>query len=98
MFGTPGVRADDSDTSLDADRSVDRKRRQAEVMRSMHRIGEGTASDVTLDLWTAEGIASADNRVAKRLGELEAAGLVVRTDRRKPGPSGRPQTVWEIAP
>lgn len=36
-------------------------------------------------------------QIARRMSELEARALVVRTNETRPSPSGRPCTVWRLA-
>lgn len=78
-------------TSLAAYDSVALGARQAEVLAAITELGECTDQQIADRLgWTI-------NRVTPRRGELEEAGLVIRTAVR-PGPTGRKVSVWRITP
>lgn len=78
-------------TSLAAYDSVALGARQAEVLEAITELGECTDAEIADHLgWTI-------NRVTPRRGELEEAGLVVRTAV-KAGPTGRKVSVWRLTP
>jgi hypothetical protein len=96
-------RSDGPATSRDAAQSLDGHLRdqQALVLRGVvaadwpGRKDGATAWEVWCELRSRPDCPR-ENVVAKRLGELAAAGFLERTDQTRPGSSHRQQTVWVL--
>ncbi len=87
------VRTTDPATSHAAAAAVDVPARAGEVLAALRSLPTATPSELVVRL-RRTGIDMDQNCVARRLGDLEAAGLAARTGDTRPGRSGRQQTVW----
>ena len=95
------VRATDPATSHAAAASI-RPHLSAQCSRVLHAVervhsmhGHGaTAWEVTAYL----GGAAQRSVIARRLTDLRDAGRIRATEQTRPGPTGRPQLVWEPTP
>lgn len=111
LFDAPAtagsVRAADPQTSADAARRVDARRRCAEVLRALTALlTEGpppgapdhgaTCYEVTRRL-RLNGVDTEQNIVARRLKDLEEHADVSRTGHTRPGRTGRHQVLWTTA-
>ena len=83
------VRTDDPATSKAAAGTVNRNRREAEVIGALRDLTYATAHDIGIH------VGRDTNCVARRLTSLERAGTVRRCGV-KPGPYGRDCTLWRL--
>ena len=83
-------RRDDPETSKDAAESVNATQLEAIVLSAILRSGErGMTSE---EAAAAAGMELGS--VTPRFSPLETKGLIFRTERRRPGKSGRGRIVW----
>ena len=83
-------RRDDPETSKDAAESVSATQLERIVLSAILRSGErGMTSEEA-----AVAVGMELGSVTPRLSPLEAKGLIFRTERRRPGKSGRGRIVW----
>lgn len=94
-FPEPSARQTDPATSWDAARMAKRgaARLRDRCLKALRDAGESGLTDFEL----ADKVGSQQTSAGKRRGELEKAGLVVRTEDRRPSPSGASAMVWRAA-
>jgi hypothetical protein len=91
----PVARTTDPDTSHEAARRAVKlaPTLRARCLAELTRAGARGLTDFEL----ADNVHSQQTSAGKRRHELYRAGLVVKSDERRPSPSGSPAIVWKVA-
>jgi len=96
------ARKTDPQTSHDAAKSVDTSKNEASVLMVLRHLGGATDHELirgyqnllTSPYWTKSITLQPEESIRKRRADLMRRGLVVDTGLKRPGESGRLQTVW----
>lgn len=96
------ARKDDPQTSHDAAKSVEASRNEAAVLMVLRHLGSATDHELirgyqnllTSPYWTKSITPQPEESIRKRRCDLMRRGLVVDTNLKRRGESGKLQTVW----